>query len=134
MIALKQKVGMACEHNSACLSDSVTHMFGLSSRSRQRKEPTWTQAPTGDAHVEPVWRDRTVAVPHEPTQQQAALPRKRSSSRAWISVALALVGLLVVAYLMLSMFSVVQEQVARNQPHPAAGASGMTLISVPAGR
>lgn len=124
---------MACEHNSACLIDSLTYMFGLSSRSGQRKEPTWTQAPSSSAQAEPVWREHN-ATAYEPTQQQTTAPHKRSARRAWVSVILAVVGLLVVAYLLLNMVSVVQEQVARNQPQTSTGAHGMTLISTPVGR
>lgn len=109
-------------------------MFGFSSRSGQRKDPTWTQAPSSRGSVEPVWRDGGSAASYEPTQQQAATPRKSSSARLWASAVLAVVGLLAVAFLFLSMVDVVEEQVARNQPQSTPGAPGMTLISVPAGR
>lgn len=109
-------------------------MFGLSSRSGQRKEPTWTQAPSSNAQAEPVWRDITPAAPaYEPSQQQAGTAKKsRSSSRLLISAVIGIVGLLAVAYLFLSMVNVVEEQVARNQPQ--SGNTGMTLVSSPAGR
>ena len=109
-------------------------MFGLSSRSGQRKEPTWTQAPSSNAQAEPVWRDATPAASaYEPSQQQAGTEKKsRSSSRLLISAVIGIVGLAAVAFLFLSMVNVVEEQVARNQPQSAN--TGMTLVSSPAGR
>ncbi|UUC92626.1 MULTISPECIES: hypothetical protein [Comamonas] len=98
-------------------------MFGFFPRSGQRKDPTWTQAPSSRGHVEPVWRDGGSAASYEPSQQQAAAPRKSSSVKFWASAVLAVVGLLAVAFLFLSMVDVVEEQVARNQPQ-----------STPAGR
>jgi type VI protein secretion system component VasF len=71
---------------------------------------------------------------YEPTQQQAAAPRKSSSARLWASAVLAVVGLLAVAFLFLSMVDVVEEQVARNQPQSTPGTPGVSLISTPAGR
>ncbi|WP_294254702.1 hypothetical protein [uncultured Comamonas sp.] len=109
-------------------------MFGFSSRSGQRKDPTWTQAPSSRGPVEPVWRDGGPAASYEPTQQQAATPRKSSSARLWASALLALAGLLAVAFLFLSMVNVVEEQVARNKPQSAPGAAGVPLVSTPAGR
>lgn len=114
-------------------------MFGLSSRSGQRKEPTWTQAPSSNAQVDPVWRDAAPAASrYEPSQQQAAqaAPRSRSSSRLWISAVVGIVGLAVAAFLFLSMVNVVEEQVARNQPQSSTAPSdtGMTLVSSPASR
>ncbi|EFI60936.1 MULTISPECIES: hypothetical protein [Comamonas] len=111
-------------------------MFGFSPRSGQRKDPTWTQAPSsrGHGHVEPVWRDGGSAASYEPTQQQAAAPRKSSSAKLWASAVLAVVGLLAVAFLFLSMVDVVEEQVARNQPQSTPGVPGVTLIPTPAGR
>lgn len=66
---------------------------------------------------------------HQPTQYQGEAPRK--PRRLWLSSVLALAGLLAVAYLLLSMVDVVEEQMARNQPQPAAGRAGMTLVSSP---
>lgn len=110
-------------------------MFGLSSRSGQRKEPTWTQAPSSSAQAEPVWRDAAASAPaYEPTRQQTSPQHKpRSHARVWISAVIGIVGLLAVAYLFLSMVNVVEEHVARNQPQ-RGGSTGMTLVSSPAGR
>lgn len=117
-------------------------MFGSSSRTEERKDPSWTQAPSSHGQSEPVWRDGGAAQAYqstyEPTQQQTqhqtAGVRKSSSGKFWISVILAIMGLLAVAYLLLSMVNVVEEQMARNQPNAAQGAGGMTLVSSPAGR
>lgn len=109
-------------------------MFGFFPRSGQRKDPTWTQAPSSRGHVEPVWRDGGSAASYEPTQQQATAPRKSSSAKLWASAVLAVVGLLAVAFLFLSMVDVVEEQVARNQPQSTPGAPGVSQISAPAGR
>lgn len=84
---------------------------------------------------EPVWRDGGAAQAYEPTQQQTAAVRKSSASgKFWISAILAIVGLLAVAYLLLSMVNVVEEQMARNQPDAVQSTGGMTLTSSPAGR
>ena len=115
-------------------------MFGLSSRSGQRKEPTWTQTPSSNAQAEPVWRDVAASAPaYEPTRQQTGSPSQPSSksyTRLWISAVVGVAGLLAVAYLFLSMVNVVEEQVARNQQQsvPVQGNTGMTLVSSPAGR
>ena len=109
-------------------------MFGSSSRTEQRKDPSWTQAPSSHGQSEPVWREGGAAQTYEPTQQQTAAVRKSSSGKFWISAILAIVGLLAVAYLLLSMVNVVEEQMARNQPDATQSPSGMTLVSSPAGR
>ncbi|MDR0217077.1 MAG: hypothetical protein LBJ15_24135 [Comamonas sp.] len=94
-------------------------MSGLSSRSSQRKEPGWTQAPS-NATTEPVWRDAgTDAGGYQPSQVQSAAPRKSSSGKGWISAVLGVIGLLAVAWLLLSMFNVVEKQMARNDPNQA---------------
>lgn len=111
-------------------------MFGSSSRKEQRKDPSWTQAPLGRGQSEPVWRDAGSGTPpaYEPTQQQALAPRKSSPGKFWVSVVLAIVGLLAVAYLLLSMFNVVEEQMARNQSQAEPSPAGMTRVSSPPGR
>lgn len=117
-------MGMVSAHNTNCLIHGFSvHMFGSSSRTEPRKDPSWTQAPLSHGRSEPVWRDAGAAQAYEPTQQQTAAPRK-SSTRVWISAVLAVVGLLAVAYLLLSMFNVVQEQMARNQPEVVQSSAG----------
>ena len=107
-------------------------MFGLSSRSGQRKEPTWTQAPaSNNAQAEPVRRDATVSsAAYEPTRVQAGeAEKKSSSSRLWVSGVLGVIGLLAVAYLFLRMVDVVEAQMARNQPQQSS--TGLGLMSSP---
>ncbi|MEG1734500.1 MAG: hypothetical protein RR283_05615 [Comamonas sp.] len=108
-------------------------MLGLPSRSGQRKEPSWTQAPSSGAQSEPVWKDDVSAAAHEPSRYQGQAPRK--AYRFWFSLVLAVAGLLAVAYLLLSMVEVVEEQMARNQPQApsAAARPAMTLVSSPDG-
>ena len=98
-------------------------MFGLSSRSGQRKEPTWTQAPSNNnPQSEPVWQDASAhKAAYEPSQVQAgAVEKKPSSNRLWVSGVLGVIGLLAVAYLFLRMVDVVEEQMARNQPQQSS--------------
>ncbi|MBV8250025.1 MAG: hypothetical protein JO200_16465 [Comamonas sp.] len=107
-------------------------MFGLSSRPAQRKEPTWTQAAAAGSKSEPVWRDAAAAPAYEPSQVQAGEPRKTSSAKLWLSVLLAVAGLLAVAYLLLRMVNVVEEQMARSQPQRgSAGASVPAAVNAP---
>ena len=92
-------------------------MSGLSSRSSQRKEPGWTQAPS-NVSAEPVWRDAGAdAGGYQPSRVQSAAPGKSASGKGWISAVLGVIGLLAVAWLLLSMFNVVEEQMARNDPN-----------------
>lgn len=106
-------------------------MSGLSPRSSQRQEPGWTQAPASATRAEPVWRDADASSGgYQPSQVQAAAPRKSSSGKGWISAVLGVIGLLAVAYLLLSMVNVVEEQMARNQAEAAN--TGLTLTSSPA--
>lgn len=108
-------------------------MLGFPSRSGQRKEPTWSQAPSSGAQSEPVWKDEASVAAHEPTRQQGQAPRK--THWFWLSFVLAVAGLLTVAYLLLSMVAVVEEQMARNQPQGSSAAvrPAMTLVSSPDG-
>ena len=105
-------------------------MFGLSSRSGQRKEPTWTQAPSNNnPQSEPVWQEASASkTAYEPSRVQAgAVEKKPSSNRLWVSGVLGVIGLLVVAYLFLRMVDVVEEQMARNQPQQ--NNTGLGLMS-----
>ena len=54
-------------------------MFGLSSRSGQRKEPTWTQAPSNNnPQSEPVWQDASAnKTAYEPSRVQAGTVEKK---------------------------------------------------------
>ena len=115
------------------LIELVAHMFGLSSRSEQRKEPTWTQAPSSNnAQAEPVWRDATASSSqsYEPSRVQAGGAEKKSSAnRLWVSGVLGVIGLLAVAYLFLRMVDVVEAQMVRNQPQQSS--TGLGLMSNP---
>ncbi|QXZ09634.1 metal homeostatis BSD2 family protein [Comamonas sp. Y33R10-2] len=91
-------------------------MFGSSSRSKPRKDPSWTQSPSSYGSIEPAWKDDGVKQSYVPTRQQTAAPSKSSSGKFWMSIILAIVGLLIVAFLLVSMVDVVQEQMMRNQP------------------
>lgn len=74
--------------------------------------------------MEPAWKDGGAKQTYVPSQQQAAAPSKTSSGRFWVSLIFAVVGLLIVAFLLLSMVDVVQEQMVRNQPVAAPIAVG----------
>lgn len=103
-------------------------MLGFSSRSEQRKEPAWTQAPSDTAQSEPAWRDASLGNAHQPSRVQGQAPSRSSSSKIWVTLVLAVIGLAGVAYLLMSMFTVVQDQVTRNKPG-ASGATGILLTS-----
>jgi TRAP-type C4-dicarboxylate transport system permease small subunit len=97
-------------------------MFGSSSRTGQRSEPTWTQAPAGASSPEPAWHDsESTRAIREPSRIQGRAQRV-SQGRGWLTLALVVLGLLVVAYLLMRMFDVVQEQVARNRPDASPAA------------
>lgn len=100
-------------------------MFGSSSRTGQRSEPTWTQAPASTSSSEPAWHDsESTRAVREPSRVQGEGPRS-SSGKGWATLALALLGLVVVAYLLMRMFDVVQEQVARNRSGAGPAAIGL---------
>lgn len=108
-------------------------MSGLSSRSSQRQEPGWTQAPPSAAPAEPAWRGAGSDAGYQPSQVQGVAPGKSSSRKGWISAVLGVLGLLAVAYLLLSMVNVVEEQVARNDPNqPQNAQTGLSLVGTPA--
>ncbi|MEQ6437585.1 hypothetical protein V8Z74_21550 [Comamonas sp. w2-DMI] len=101
-------------------------MFGSSSRTGQRSEPTWTQAPASASSSEPAWHDsESTRAVRQPSRVQGQAQRQ-PPGRGWLTLALAVLGLLVVAYLLMRMFDVVQEQVARN--HPGAGPATIGLM------
>ncbi|GGH48579.1 hypothetical protein GCM10010975_00280 [Comamonas phosphati] len=103
-------------------------MFGSSSRTGQRSEPTWTQAPASTSSPEPAWHDsESTRAIREPSQVQGEAQRS-AQGPGWRTLALAVLGLLVIAYLLIRMFDVVQEQVARNRP----GASPVGISLMPA--
>lgn len=101
-------------------------MFGSSSRTGQRSEPTWTQAPASTSSPEPAWHDsESTRAVREPSRVQGEAQRS-SPGRGRLTLALAVLGLLVVAYLLMRMFDVVQEQVARNRP--GSGPAAVSLM------
>jgi hypothetical protein len=100
-------------------------MFGSSSRTGQRSEPTWTQAPASTSSPEPAWHDsESTRAVREPSRIQGR-GQHPAQGRGWITLALVALGLLVVAYLLMRMFDVVQEQVARNRPDASPAAIGL---------
>ena len=80
-----------------------------------------------------MWRDASAdAGGYQPSQVQGTAPAKSSSRKGWISAILGVLGLLAVAYLLLSMVNVVEEQMARNDPNqPQNVNTGLSLVSTP---